>query len=139
MFFSGSSNYKPSQEPILKTGLHTFSGIRQSSLSLTQNQYPPLEGGFKREMQMSAKQEEENDIVNALKLKDQPTWQLALELSALKKKLAYIENELNVLGQDNKESSGRAQREREVILEKIHALEEQLEERKSGTLRPINA
>ncbi len=88
---------------------------------------------------MSAKQEEENDIVNALKLKDQPTWQLALELSALKKKLAYIENELNVLGQDNKESSGRAQREREVILEKIHALEEQLEERKSSILRPINA
>lgn len=88
---------------------------------------------------MSAKQQEENDIVNALKLKDQPTWQVALELSALKKKLAYIENELNVLGQDNKESTGRAQRERELILEKIHALEEQLEERKSGTLRPINA
>lgn len=88
---------------------------------------------------MSAKQQEENDIVNALKLKDQPTWQVALELSALKKKLAYIENELNVLGQDNKESTGRAQREREVILEKIHALEERLEERKSGTLRPINA
>lgn len=87
---------------------------------------------------MSANQE--NAIVNALKLKEQPTWQLALELSALKKKLAYIENELNVLGQDNKESSWKAQREREWIVEKIHALQDQIEERKrASTLTLTNA
>ncbi|SRR5579863_3999050 len=90
------------------------------------------------EQLMTQGKNQDEDIVNSLKLKDQPTWQLALELSALKKKLAYIENELNVLGQDNIESSGKAQSERELILEKIHALEQEIEDRKRDAFGPYN-
>ncbi len=69
-----------------------------------------------------------DDCIIALGLKSQPTWQLALELSALKKKLGYVENEIGVLGV--KKSSGNAIKSRVSINEKISAIEKELTTRK---------
>ena len=71
-----------------------------------------------------------DDLSDELKLKAQPTWQLALELSVLKKKLKYVENEINVLGQ--KKSSQKAVKSRDSIMEKIFAIQNELEARKES-------
>ncbi len=73
-----------------------------------------------------------DDLVEKLKLRTQPMWQLALELSALNKKLKHVENEINVLGE--KKSSQKAVKSRDSIRQKISALERELETRKESKL-----
>lgn len=74
-----------------------------------------------------------DDLIDELKLKTQPTWQLVLELSVLKKKLIYFENAINVLGK--RKSSKEPQKSRVLIQEKISAVEKELETRKEGSRR----
>ena len=75
----------------------------------------------------------DDDLIDELKLRTQPTWQLALELSVLKKKLKYVENEINVLGEGK--SSRKAVKSRDLIREKISALQKELETRKESSRR----
>ena len=54
-----------------------------------------------------------------------------MELSVLKKKLKYVENEINVLGEGK--SSRKAVKTRDLIREKISALQKELETRKESS------